>query len=116
MFVLEGRIEKPIPRKLEIAAESSLEDRSEFLKFEPPALRVELANFIGWMTAKGVDAEDAEKEFFRMVRQGAWPRIKRRAGYEPKGLTLGMNQPSGRVKGARVLKKEDDSPFKSCAT
>ena len=42
---------------------------SEFgLRFEPPALRVELENFIGWMTAKGFDAREAEKEFFRLRR------------------------------------------------
>lgn len=68
LLVGEGRIEKPLPRKMQVAIESSLQDRSELLKFAPPSLRVELENFIGWNTAAGRNAKWAEQEFFRMRR------------------------------------------------
>jgi hypothetical protein len=42
---------------------------SEFgLVWEPPTERKELADFVGWNTAKGRDAASAEAEFFRMKR------------------------------------------------
>jgi hypothetical protein len=91
MFVREGLIEKPIPRKVQVAIESSLQDRSEFLRFVPPRERRELAEFVGAVTAAarglrlnasesaeaGLSADAAEAAFFKRDRPNVWAYIKR---------------------------------------
>jgi hypothetical protein len=44
------------------------------MRFEQPALRVELANFVGEATARGEDAEVSEKEFDKMVKADRSPK------------------------------------------
>lgn len=47
---------------------------SSWTKWEPSALSVEKAHFIGEKTASGMSADDAEDLFYRMVRADRSPR------------------------------------------
>lgn len=47
---------------------------SSWTKFEPPALFVEKADFVGLATTRGIDARVAEKEFYKMVNADRSPK------------------------------------------
>jgi len=58
------------PRVIPMQPVRQCSAKSEFgLRWEPPTERKELADFVGWNTAKGRDAGSAEAEFFLTKRR-----------------------------------------------
>lgn len=71
---LKMRTQSYVPRVFVKNPQRPRSAESEFgLKFVPPSLRKELADFVGWNTAAGRNADEAEAAFFRRERLALEP-------------------------------------------